>query len=110
VTFTTIGVLFAVAAAMLEGFAQLFLKKSVLAGRRRGYWIGLGVALFVLESIVYTGALRHLDVSTAFPLSSLSFVVVTLLSQWMLRERVTAMRWLGVGLILSGTVLLVADA
>jgi drug/metabolite transporter (DMT)-like permease len=64
----------------------------------------------VLESIVYTGALRYLDVSTAFPLSSLSFVVVTLLSQWMLRERVTAMRWLGVGLILSGTVLLVADA
>lgn len=109
-TLTAFGIALAVSAAMLEGFAQLFLKKSVLAGSSRGFWITLGIALFVLESIVYTGALRYLDVSTAFPLSSLSFVVVTLLSQWMLREQVTSMRWLGVGLILSGTVLLVADA
>jgi drug/metabolite transporter (DMT)-like permease len=110
VTLTAIGIVLATAAAMLEGFAQLFLKKSVLPRARRGFWIALGIAFFVLESIVYTGALRYLDVSTAFPLSSLSFVVVTLLSQWMLREQVTGMRWLGVGLILSGTVLLVTDA
>src|ERR1700749_3149854 len=49
-------------------------------------------------------------VSTAFPITSLSFVMVTLLSAWLLGERVTPLRWAGVGLILIGTSLIVAPA
>ena len=37
-------------------------------------------------------------------------IMVTLLSKWMLGEHVTPLRWAGVGLILIGTSLIVAEA
>jgi drug/metabolite transporter (DMT)-like permease len=40
----------------------------------------------------------------------LSFVMVTLLSRWLLGEVITPKRWIGVGLILLGTTLIVAHA
>ena len=44
--------------------------------------------------------------STAYPLGALSFVVVALLSRWLLREIITPVRWMGVGLIMAGCALI----
>jgi drug/metabolite transporter (DMT)-like permease len=107
---TALGVLLVVVSTMVEGFGQTFLKKSALDVARRRHWILLGVAVLIVEVLLYSGALRFLAVSTAFPITSLSFVMVTLLSRWLLGERVTPLRWAGVGLILVGTSLIVAQA
>jgi drug/metabolite transporter (DMT)-like permease len=107
---TAFGVLLVVVSTMVEGFGQTFLKKSALDAARRHRWILLGVAILIVEVVLYSGALRFLAVSTAFPITSLSFVMVTLLSRWLLGEEVTPMRWAGVGLILVGTSLIVAQA
>ena len=107
---TAFGVLLVVASTMVEAFGQTFLKKSALDAARRHHWILLGVAVLIVEVLLYSGALRFLAVSTAFPITSLSFVMVTLLSAWLLGERVTPLRWAGVGLILIGTSLIVAQA
>ena len=107
---TALGVLLVVVSTMVEGFGQTFLKKSALDAARRRHWILLGVAVLIVEVLLYSGALRFLAVSTAFPITSLSFVMVTLLSRWLLGERVTPLRWAGVGLILIGTSLIVAQA
>jgi drug/metabolite transporter (DMT)-like permease len=107
---TALGVLLVVVSTMVEGFGQTFLKKSALDAARRHHWILLGVAVLIVEVLLYSGALRFLAVSTAFPITSLSFVMVTLLSRWLLGERVTPLRWAGVGLILIGTSLIVAQA
>jgi drug/metabolite transporter (DMT)-like permease len=107
---TALGVLLVVVSTMVEGFGQTFLKKSALDAARRHHWILLGVAVLIVEVLLYSGALRFLAVSTAFPITSLSFVMVTLLSAWLLGERVTPLRWAGVGLILIGTSLIVAQA
>jgi drug/metabolite transporter (DMT)-like permease len=107
---TALGVLLVVVSTMVEGFGQTFLKKSALDAARRHHWILLGVAVLIVEVLLYSGALRFLAVSTAFPITSLSFVMVTLLSHWLLGERVTPLRWAGVGLILIGTSLIVAQA
>jgi drug/metabolite transporter (DMT)-like permease len=107
---TAFGVLLVVVSTMVEGFGQTFLKKSALDVARRHLWILLGVAVLIVEVILYSGALRYLSVSTAFPITSLSFVMVTLLSRWLLGEKVAPMRWLGVGLILVGTSLIVSHA
>ena len=107
---TAFGVLLVVVSTMVEGFGQTFLKKSAIDTARRRRWILLGVAVLIVEVLLYSGALRYLAVSTAFPITSLSFVMVTLLSHWLLDERVTPMRWAGVGLILIGTSLIVAHA
>jgi drug/metabolite transporter (DMT)-like permease len=104
------GIILVVICAFIEGFAQIFLKKSALATIGAHYWIAAGVTLFVVEALIYTGALQLIDVSTAFPLSGLSFAAVTVLSQLMLAENVTRERWFGVGLILVGAGLVAMHA
>jgi len=107
---TAFGVLLVVVSTMVEGLGQVSLKKSSLDTRRRLGWILLGIVILMVEIVLYSGALRFLAVSTAFPLTSLSFVMVTLLSRWLLGEEVAPLRWVGVGLILVGTSLVVAQA
>jgi drug/metabolite transporter (DMT)-like permease len=107
---TALGVMLVVVSTMVEGFGQTFLKKSALDAARRHHWILLGIAVLIVEVLLYSGALRFLAVSTAFPITSLSFVMVTLLSRWLLGESVAPLRWVGVGLILIGTGLIVAQA
>jgi drug/metabolite transporter (DMT)-like permease len=49
-----------------------------------------------------------LDVGAAYAISSLSLISITLMSQCLLREKVTRMRWIGVCLIFIGVGLVVA--
>jgi drug/metabolite transporter (DMT)-like permease len=107
---TTFGVTLVLVCALLEGLAQIFLKKSVLASGRGIFWMIAGTVLFMLQAVIYTGALWFLDLSVAFPVSSLSFVAVVVLSQWLLQETVSRTRWIGVGLIMIGTSLVAAHA
>jgi multidrug transporter EmrE-like cation transporter len=109
-TGAAIGVLLVIVCAIIEGVAQVFLKMSALAPERRGMWIGAGVVLFILQALIYTGALRFIEVSTAFPMGSIGFVVIAVLSQRLLREPVTRTRWTGIALIIVGVSLLAARA
>jgi drug/metabolite transporter (DMT)-like permease len=109
-TATALGVFLVVFSTMVEGFGQVFLKKSALEFARRRFWIMLGVLVLSVEVVLYSGALHFLAVSTAFPLTSLSFVMVTVLSRWLLGETIPVRRWVGVALILVGTALIVAHA
>ncbi len=116
------GIIILVAAMAVESVAQLFLKigaaggsailrpayrrfmERLLPGSAVKAWIFLGLLAYGLEILLYTLALRFLDVSVAFPLGSLCFVGVALLSKVLLGESVSRTRWLGIGLILAGTV------
>jgi drug/metabolite transporter (DMT)-like permease len=110
VTLTALGILLAVASTMVEGFGQVALKKSALDVMRRHIWIALGICVLSIEVMLYSGALRLLAVSTAFPLTSISFVMVTILSRWLLGEVIAPRRWLGVCLILVGTAIVMMHA
>jgi len=46
--------------------------------------------------------LLFLDVGAAYAISSLNLISVTFMSRYLLREKVTRMRWLGVCLIFIG--------
>ena len=98
------GLIMMAAAVTVESFAQMFLKLGAGGGPRA--WVGLGVIFYLLQIAAYTAALSRLDVSVAFPLGSLCFVGVTLLSKLFLGEAVGAVRWLGVCCILGGAVLM----
>ena len=93
-----------------EGFAQVSLKKSVLPKHTRAFWIGIAVVLFVVEALLYSGALRLLDVSVAFAITSFGVVTVALLARWVLGERISPMRWAGILLILTGCGLVTMNA
>ena len=105
-----IGVLLALLCAALEGVGQIFLKRSVLPGSRPLGWIALGVVLFLFQALLYAGALSFIEVSVAFPISSVSLVIAALLSRLLLEEAMSQVRWLGVALIVVGTTLIAASA
>lgn len=103
------GILLVVLCSAIEGFAQVCLKKSALVAIGKLGWITLGIIFFVVEAILYTGALHWLDVSTAYPVGALSFASVILFSHWLLKESVDKRRWIGLGLILLGCALVAAQ-
>lgn len=103
-----VGVLLVVICALLEGVAQVFLKKSVLGGVRWFLWISCGVVMLLAEKVIYSQALLFLEVGAAFAISSLNLISITFMSRFLLREKVTRTRWIGVCLIFVGVALVAA--
>lgn len=60
--------------------------------------LGIGALFWLL-------VLYYMDVSKAFPFLSLNFVFVMLISRFFLKETISMQRWLGVGFITIGIVL-----
>jgi drug/metabolite transporter (DMT)-like permease len=87
--------------AVLEGFAQVCLKRASVQGAQRP-WLVTGILLFLVEIGLYTRALKTLDVAVAYPLSALSYATVVLAAALVLDERPGVRRWLGVLLIALG--------
>jgi undecaprenyl phosphate-alpha-L-ara4N flippase subunit ArnE len=107
---TAIGILLVCLCAVIEAFAQVALKISAATAARWLPWIAAAIGLFMIRALVYSSALRFLNVSVAFAIDTLSLVTVTLLSMLVLRERVTPIRWIGIGLIVLGASFVAAHA
>ena len=107
---TALGVLLVCACALIEGFAQVALKLSAAAPAHRFSWIAAGVSLFLISALAYSIALRFLAVGVAFAVDSLGLVSIALTSMWILREKVTTIRWVGICLIVVGVTLVAAPA
>lgn len=103
-----------IAASILAASAGQALMKSGLAGvdgagsalsvlgsaaGRPVVWIGL--VSYALSSALWLVVLSRVELSVAYPLGSLSYVIVVFASLAM-GEYVDALRWLGVALIVGG--------
>jgi uncharacterized membrane protein len=64
-----------------------------------------GFAAAFVASLAWMAAVAKFDLSHAYPFMSLNFVVVLLLSGWLLSEPMTMQKAFGVGLIVLGTVI-----
>lgn len=64
-----------------------------------------GFAAAFLASLAWIAAMTKFELSHAYPFMSLNFVVVLLLSGWLLSEPMTMQKVLGVGFIVLGTVI-----
>lgn len=90
------------------GRGQISATSGVRAALRRllgSPWTALGVAVYVIEFVMWFAALSRAPLSFAFPIAALSYVGVVLASRWILRERVSTRRWLGTCAIVIGVVL-----
>jgi len=67
-----------------------------------------GLVLFGLSAIVWLFALSRASLSFAYPFAALSYVLIVLFSVLVLHEDVPVLRWVGVGFIVTG-ILLVAQ-
>lgn len=60
----------------------------------------LGIGTLFWLSVLY-----YMEVSKAFPFLSLGYVIIMLISRFVLKEAVSRQRWLGVGFIIFGIIL-----
>lgn len=106
---------------MLGAIGQLLLKKSMVRHGRVSIkirtiikdmfnlyfhrYIIFGGSLFIISLGLWTIVLSKLDLSYAYPLVSLNFVVVSMLSKAFFKEQVSGYRWLSIFVILLGVVL-----
>ena len=63
-----------------------------------------GFAAAFLASLAWMAAMTKFNLSHAYPFMSLNFVIVLLLSGWLLSEPITVQKIFGVSLIVLGTI------
>ena len=66
----------------------------------------IGVGLFCLSSVFYVGAMKYGELSLLYPITSLSYIWISLLSVKFLGERMNRYKWLGILLIIIGVALI----
>ena len=77
---------------LLVNFKQVIASKTLI----------LGTLSMVCEAIVWFVFLSITPLNVAGPMASANNVFILLASSWLLKERVSPKRWLGVGLIITG--------
>lgn len=103
---------------MLNAGAQLLLKAGVTplgelsvgwatlvptTGRVLAQWpIIAGLACYVVSVGVWIVGLSRVEVSIAYPMLSLGYVVNAMAAWWLFGEALGPMRWAGMALILAG--------
>ena len=68
-------------------------------------WIWMGIAGMLLYFAAFLLVMSWADFSYVMPSAAAMYVVIPLLGHYLLGEAVTVLRWLGVGLICLGVVL-----
>lgn len=70
-----------------------------------GYVI-LSVFLFALGAIAWIMTLTKLDLSLAYPAVSASYIIVAIASYYLFHEAIPPQRWLGIGIIVVGVIVM----
>ena len=77
-----------------------------LAAVARSRQLAAAIALLAVSFFAFLALLAIADMSFAVPATAATFVLETLVARWVLRERVSARRWLGAVLVTCGVVLI----
>jgi drug/metabolite transporter (DMT)-like permease len=113
--------LFLVFTDVLETFHQFCFKKSALLENNPNitgfydvltffgfvfsspfFWFGL--LSLILAFIIWSTILSKIDLSVAVPVASFSYILVALVSIFILHEHVSPLRWFGIFFILIGVI------
>jgi drug/metabolite transporter (DMT)-like permease len=84
--------------------SELTAKLKFLVGLLFDPAIFSGFAAAFLASLAWMAAMSKFDLSHAYPFMSLNFVVVLVLSSWLLMEPLSLQKVAGVAIIVLGTV------
>jgi len=104
-------VIYALISVLLNAFAQLTLKKATTLNTESALFLIKNPYLY-LTAIFYTTsiitwflALSRLQVSVAYPLQAIGYLIVTLAAVSIFKEQVSFLNWFGLCLILTGVIL-----
>lgn len=73
----------------------------------RNRWFLASLAAYTVSFFGFMALLSIEDVSFAVPVTATGYVLETLLARWVLRETVSARRWIGAALVVAGVWLIV---
>ena len=100
------------ASVALGAVAQISLRHGMAAPKRpltAGWpvspWVATWGLCFAAATVLWLVALRHADISYAYPMLGAGYILVTLLARWLLRERISTRRWIAVLIITAGVVM-----
>ena len=65
-------------------------------------YVFLGLAAFSVSAIFWLVVLSRLDLSLVYPLVSIGYILVALLSAIFFKENITLIRWIGIMMICAG--------
>ncbi|MEB3299782.1 MAG: EamA family transporter [Candidatus Sericytochromatia bacterium] len=68
-------------------------------------YIVAGIGLYGLGAVVWIVVLSRVPLSFAYPMLGLSYVLILLVSRFILHEQVSVQRWIGAMLIVTGAAL-----
>lgn len=71
----------------------------------KNWQIILGVLLYGVSSIIFIIVLKMTDLSIAYPMTSMSYIFVTILSYNFLKEKINKYKTIGIILIIIGVAL-----
>ena len=118
----TVVLILVVSAAVMGGVAQVLLKKGMnIVGKvslvemakqfvriiLTNPYVFVGLAIYVISTIIYLAALSRGELSIVFPLISISYIIAAVLAVFFLNEKITWVRWAGIITIVVGVFLVV---
>jgi drug/metabolite transporter (DMT)-like permease len=86
-----------------QGFSEIF--HFFLKAFSNPYVL-TAMAAILIGGLAWIGAISKLEISRAYPVLALSYVLVVLFSIWFFKENVGALRWVGIVCICAGVVLI----
>ncbi|NQU98252.1 EamA family transporter [Candidatus Woesearchaeota archaeon] len=105
-------ILVTIFATVIGAFGSLYLKKGAADIHRnifkqyKNFKLLFGIFLFLISSVFYVWALRYAELSLVYPITSFSYVWISLLSVKFLNEKMNTYKWLGILLIILGVLLI----
>ncbi len=76
----------------------------------RSLLVMLGLLMYGIGAFAWIVVLSRLDLSYAYPFLALNFVLVAIVSRLVLAEAIPGLRWLGIGFICVGILLVARSA
>ncbi|MDO8555667.1 MAG: EamA family transporter [Nanoarchaeota archaeon] len=95
-------------AAIIGSFGAISLKKGAatfninIKGIFRNPHVILGIFFYGLSILIFILALRYEHVSLLYPLVATAYVWISVLSIWLLKEKMNTWKWLGILFIVIG--------
>jgi len=102
-------IMLVIIAGIIGGFAPIYLKKGTTlidiktpSTIYKNKFLFVGIAIYALTTMMFIPALKGGELSILYPLVGLAYVWVSIYSKFMLNERVTIIKWLGIFTIIIG--------